>query len=138
MLAELWKSGVEKVVVVSNYTSTLDLIETHCKRQKYPYCRLDGRVSRRVRNAVIRFAADLDVPGFAAKRRSRTESRWLMASTAARDRATVSLTGYTAIVFASGSDVVVISRSRVSPLEQRWRDGLEQSVGRAGDLTQLK
>lgn len=42
MLAELWKSGVEKVVVVSNYTSTLDLIETHCKRQKYPYCRLDG------------------------------------------------------------------------------------------------
>lgn len=44
MLAELRHVGEEKVVVVSNFTTTLDLIETHCKRKKYPYCRLDGYV----------------------------------------------------------------------------------------------
>ncbi|KWU43883.1 hypothetical protein RHOSPDRAFT_18878 [Rhodotorula sp. JG-1b] len=53
MLAELWKSGVEKVVVVSNYTSTLDLIETHCKRQKYPYCRLDGKTPQQDRIPMV-------------------------------------------------------------------------------------
>ncbi|GAA6050956.1 hypothetical protein JCM3770_005342 [Rhodotorula araucariae] len=43
LLAELRANSEEKIVVVSNFTSTLDLIETHCKRKKYPYCRLDGK-----------------------------------------------------------------------------------------------
>ncbi|GAA5895948.1 hypothetical protein JCM8208_005131 [Rhodotorula glutinis] len=43
MLAELRRRSEEKIVIVSNYTTTLDLIETHCKRKKYPYCRLDGK-----------------------------------------------------------------------------------------------
>ncbi|GAA5928218.1 hypothetical protein JCM3775_000545 [Rhodotorula graminis] len=43
MLAELRNRSEEKIVIVSNYTTTLDLIETHCKRKKYPYCRLDGK-----------------------------------------------------------------------------------------------
>lgn len=42
MLEELRAVGEEKIVVVSNFTTTLDLIETHCKRHKYPYQRLDG------------------------------------------------------------------------------------------------
>jgi len=45
MLAELRRRSEEKIVIVSNYTTTLDLIETHCKRKKYPYCRLDGCVT---------------------------------------------------------------------------------------------
>jgi SNF2 family DNA or RNA helicase len=53
-LAELWKSGVEKVVVVSNYTSTLDLIETHCKRQKYVLLRGFAAESVTSRSAVTR------------------------------------------------------------------------------------
>jgi hypothetical protein len=36
------------------------------------------------------------------------------------------LDGCALIVFATGFDLVVIFRSRVSPLEQRWRHGLEQ------------
>lgn len=44
MLAELRETTEEKIVVVSNFTATLDLIEKHCKCEKYPYCRLDGYV----------------------------------------------------------------------------------------------
>ncbi|BGP42766.1 helicase [Rhodotorula kratochvilovae] len=43
LLSDLRANSEEKIVVVSNFTSTLDLIETHCKRKKYPYCRLDGK-----------------------------------------------------------------------------------------------
>lgn len=46
MLAELRETTEEKIVVVSNFTATLDLIEAYCKRKKYPYCRLDGCVCR--------------------------------------------------------------------------------------------
>lgn len=34
----------EKIVVVSNFTQTLDIIEKTCKKLKYPLCRLDGYV----------------------------------------------------------------------------------------------
>ncbi|GAA5872054.1 hypothetical protein JCM3774_006594 [Rhodotorula dairenensis] len=53
MLAGLWKNNVEKIVVVSNYTSTLDLIETHCKHHKYPYCRLDGKTPQQDRIPMV-------------------------------------------------------------------------------------
>lgn len=42
MLKNLYTDGEEKIIVVSNFTTTLDLIEKHCKQSKYPYCRLDG------------------------------------------------------------------------------------------------
>lgn len=41
LLAQLRKTE-EKIVLVSNFTTTLDLIEGHCKRNRFPYCRLDG------------------------------------------------------------------------------------------------
>ncbi|GJN93684.1 hypothetical protein Rhopal_006741-T1 [Rhodotorula paludigena] len=41
LLAQL-RETEEKIVLVSNFTTTLDLIEGHCKRNKFPYCRLDG------------------------------------------------------------------------------------------------
>lgn len=46
LLQELRKANDEKIVVVSNFTSTLDIIEKHCKSNKYPFCRLDGFVAR--------------------------------------------------------------------------------------------
>lgn len=45
LLEELWKGGEEKIVVVSNFTSTLDIIHAHCTSKKYPICRLDGYVN---------------------------------------------------------------------------------------------
>jgi DNA repair and recombination protein RAD54B len=34
----------EKIVVVSNFTQTLDVLEELCKSRQYAYCRLDGQV----------------------------------------------------------------------------------------------
>ncbi|GAA6032918.1 hypothetical protein JCM8097_000048 [Rhodosporidiobolus ruineniae] len=41
-LADLRETSEEKVVVISNFTKTLDIVEKHCKEHKYPTCRLDG------------------------------------------------------------------------------------------------
>ncbi|KAJ3554226.1 hypothetical protein NM688_g3215 [Phlebia brevispora] len=38
----LYKETEEKLVVVSHYTSTLNIIEAYCKKQHYTYHRLDG------------------------------------------------------------------------------------------------
>jgi SNF2 family DNA or RNA helicase len=46
LLQKLREANEEKIVVVSNFTSTLDIIEKHCKGNRYPFCRLDGLVSR--------------------------------------------------------------------------------------------
>jgi DNA repair and recombination protein RAD54B len=32
----------EKCVIVSHYTSTLNILEAYCKKQGYSYYRLDG------------------------------------------------------------------------------------------------
>ncbi|GAA6021991.1 hypothetical protein JCM10207_002399 [Rhodosporidiobolus poonsookiae] len=42
LLEQLRETTDEKVVIISNFTTTLDIIEKHCKKAKYPYCRLDG------------------------------------------------------------------------------------------------
>ncbi|GAA5887053.1 hypothetical protein JCM5296_001580 [Sporobolomyces johnsonii] len=43
LLAELRENSDEKIVIVSNFTQTLEIIEKHCKKLRYPYCRLDGK-----------------------------------------------------------------------------------------------
>ncbi|BGO94509.1 hypothetical protein NBRC10512_000312 [Rhodotorula toruloides] len=53
MLAELRETTEEKIVVVSNFTATLDLIEAYCKRKKYPYCRLDGKTPQQDRIPMV-------------------------------------------------------------------------------------
>ncbi|POY76237.1 DNA repair and recombination protein RAD54 [Rhodotorula taiwanensis] len=53
MLKTLFTDGEEKIIVVSNFTTTLDLIEKHCKRHKYPYCRLDGKTPQQDRIAIV-------------------------------------------------------------------------------------
>lgn len=43
----------ERIVIVSNYTSTLDLIELLCKQEKWSFLRLDGSVSSKRRTAIV-------------------------------------------------------------------------------------
>ncbi|GAA6005232.1 hypothetical protein JCM11491_002629 [Sporobolomyces phaffii] len=52
MLKEL-RTGNEKIVVVSNFTSTLDIIEKYCKKFKYPVCRLDGKTAQSERIPMV-------------------------------------------------------------------------------------
>lgn len=42
LLAELRSTSDEKIVVISNFTKTLDIVQHHCKSNEYPHCRLDG------------------------------------------------------------------------------------------------
>ena len=54
-LKQLRKSG-DRVVLVSNYTQTLDLLENLCITNKYPFLRLDGSTQTSTRqNLVNRF-----------------------------------------------------------------------------------
>jgi superfamily II DNA/RNA helicase len=43
----------ERIVIVSNYTSTLDLIEAMCKQNKWPALRLDGTISSNKRTKLV-------------------------------------------------------------------------------------
>jgi DNA repair and recombination protein RAD54B len=43
----------EKVVVVSNWTSTLDIIQGLCKNRKYQYLRLDGSTPQKQRQELV-------------------------------------------------------------------------------------
>ena len=48
--------GKEKVVIVSNWTTTLNLIQELCKIKKYPFLRLDGSTPPKQRqDSVDRF-----------------------------------------------------------------------------------
>ena len=43
----------ERIVVVSNYTQTLDLIQQLCTQSSYPVLRLDGSISANKRTQVV-------------------------------------------------------------------------------------
>ncbi|GAA5889055.1 hypothetical protein JCM6882_009730 [Rhodosporidiobolus microsporus] len=53
LLAELRSTSDEKIVVISNFTKTLDIVEKHCKRKKYPFCRLDGQTAQAERIPMV-------------------------------------------------------------------------------------
>lgn len=53
LLNEIKSSTEEKVVVVSNYTKTLDLIESLCHSKGYSFVRLDGSTSTKERDQKI-------------------------------------------------------------------------------------
>nr|XP_045620882.1 DNA repair and recombination protein RAD54B-like isoform X1 [Procambarus clarkii] len=53
MLWALKEVGRERIVLVSNYTSTLDMLATLCTRYDYPYLRLDGSTPTNKRQQLV-------------------------------------------------------------------------------------
>ena len=46
-------NGNDKIVIISNYTQTLDLIGRMCKENSWRFCRLDGSVSMKKRQSMV-------------------------------------------------------------------------------------
>lgn len=61
MLAIIRSTSSDKVVLVSNYTQTLDLFEQMAKARNYGYVRLDGS---------LRYGADKTIGGFVSENRT--------------------------------------------------------------------
>lgn len=55
----------ERIVVVSNYTSTLDLIEKLCTQNNWPFLRLDGTTSGQKRTKLVSLFNDPSSGAFA-------------------------------------------------------------------------
>lgn len=53
MLKHLHSETDEKVVVVSNWTSTLDVIRDQLDRLRMPHLRLDGSTSQKARQGLV-------------------------------------------------------------------------------------
>lgn len=53
LLATLYRYTDEKIVLVSNYTSTLDMLEAHCARNRYSTLRLDGSTAQKNRQDLV-------------------------------------------------------------------------------------
>ena len=49
MMSELRRKGRERIVVVSVYMTTLDLIEQMCNQEDWPSCKLGGSTSTKKR-----------------------------------------------------------------------------------------
>lgn len=53
MLATIKTTTDDKIVLVSNYTQTLDLFEKLCRKRGYGYVRLDGTMTIKKRSKVV-------------------------------------------------------------------------------------
>ncbi|GBP89730.1 DNA repair and recombination protein RAD54-like [Eumeta japonica] len=60
ILANLKTNTDDKIVLVSNYTQTLDLFEKLCRKRSYQYVRLDGSMSIKKRAKVVESFNDQD------------------------------------------------------------------------------
>ncbi|RHZ79070.1 hypothetical protein Glove_152g27 [Diversispora epigaea] len=64
MLAKIKSETKDKIVLISNYTQTLDLFETLCKTKKYGCLRLDGSMAIKKRQALVTKFNDPHSPEF--------------------------------------------------------------------------
>lgn len=55
-------NGGDKIVIVSNYTQTLDLIGRMCRENNWGFCRLDGSISMKKRQAMVSAMYLLEAP----------------------------------------------------------------------------
>ena len=46
-------NGNDKIVIVSNYTQTLDLIGRMCRQNSWGFCRLDGSINMKKRQKMV-------------------------------------------------------------------------------------
>ena len=46
-------NGSDKIVIVSNYTQTLDLIGRMCRENSWGFCRLDGSIGMKKRQKMV-------------------------------------------------------------------------------------
>lgn len=53
-------NGADKIVIISNYTQTLDLIGRMCRENNWGFCRLDGSVTMKKRQSMV---DDFNDPG---------------------------------------------------------------------------
>lgn len=53
MLHAIFTKTDEKVVVVSNFTATLNVIQEVCRAKRYPYLRLDGSTAQKDRVTAV-------------------------------------------------------------------------------------
>jgi DNA repair and recombination protein RAD54B len=53
MLYDIHRNTGEKVVVVSNWTATLNVIQEICKARSFPYMRLDGSTAAKDRQGLV-------------------------------------------------------------------------------------
>lgn len=64
MLANIRTNSTDKIVLVSNYTQTLDLFEKLSRKRGYQYCRLDGTMSIKKRGKMVEEFNKPDSPLF--------------------------------------------------------------------------
>ncbi|KAI8977963.1 P-loop containing nucleoside triphosphate hydrolase protein [Pilobolus umbonatus] len=53
MLSKIKNDTEDKIVLISNYTQTLDVLETYCKQKRYAFLRLDGSMNAQKRQKVV-------------------------------------------------------------------------------------
>ncbi|KAI8977938.1 P-loop containing nucleoside triphosphate hydrolase protein [Pilobolus umbonatus] len=53
MLSKIKNDTNDKIVLISNYTQTLDILETYCKQKRYAFLRLDGSTNPQKRQRTI-------------------------------------------------------------------------------------
>ena len=65
MLNILYHEKKERIVLISNYTETLDIFQEMCNHSKYPFLRLDGATSVKKRQQLVDKFNDLKSHQFA-------------------------------------------------------------------------